>query len=91
MRADDRGADARTGEGRGDSEQVRRAAEKLLLVDEIEDTLERARGGGEPPERVRALERRLSVERASVQELERRGALRYEEMARALDAVDRSG
>lgn len=91
MRADDRGTDARGGEGRGDSNEARRAAEKLLLMDEIEDTLERARGDSEPAERVHALERRLSAARASVQALERRGALRYEEMARAMDAVDRSG
>ena len=91
MRANDRGTDARGGEARGESAEARQAAEKLLLVDELEDTLERARDGGEPPDRVRALERRLSAERASVRDLERRGALRYEEMARAMEAVDRSG
>ena len=91
MRMDDRGPDARAGEAGEDPSEVRRAAEKLLLMDELEDTLERARGGGNPPEQVRALERRLSVERASVQEMERRGALRYEEMERAMEAVDRSG
>lgn len=71
--------------------EVRRIGERLLLVDELEDTLEQLRRGGEPPERVRAIERRLSSERETIQAMESRGDLRYDEIARAMEAVDRSG
>lgn len=71
--------------------EARRIGEKLLFVDELEDTLEQVRSRGEAPERIRALERRLSVERESLQALETRGSLDYDEIARVMDVVDRSG
>ena len=73
------------------SAKTRRIGEKLLLVDELEDTLDQVRAGGEPPERVRALERRLSAERETLQAMETRGKLDYDEIARVMEAVDRSG
>ena len=73
------------------SAETRRIGEKLLLVDELEDTLDQVRAGGDPPERVRALERRLSAERETLQAMETRGKLDYDEIARVMEAVDRSG
>ena len=70
---------------------ARRIGEKLLFVDELEDTLEQVRGHGESPERIEALERRLSSERETIQGMETRGELRYEEIARVMDTIDRSG
>lgn len=71
--------------------ETRRIGEKLLLVDELEDTLAQVRVGGEPPERVSALERRLSAERGTLQAMEARGKLDYDEIARVMEAIDRSG
>ena len=69
----------------GDSgmRNMREVAEKLLFVDELEDTLDQVRSNGEPRRRIQALERRLSEERESIQEMESRGDLRYDEIARA--------
>jgi hypothetical protein len=73
------------------SAQARRIGEKLLFVDELEDTLEQVRTSGEPPERIQALERRLNAERETIQALETRGQLDYDEIARVMEAIDRSG
>lgn len=70
---------------------MREVAEKLLFVDELEDTLHQVRSNGEPRRRIEALERRLSEERESIHEMESRGDLRYDEIARAMEAIDRSG
>ena len=75
-----------------DRQETRRIVEKLLFLDELEDTLEQARGSGvESPERLEALERRVSAERETVRAMESRGELRFDEIARVMDAVDRSG
>lgn len=71
--------------------EARRIGEKLLFVDELEDTLEQVRGGGEPADRIRALERRLTAEREEIQALESRGRLDYDEIARVMETIDRSG
>lgn len=70
---------------------ARRIGERLLLLDELEDTLDQVRASGEPRDRIQALERRVSAERETIRALESRGELRYEEIARVMDDVDRSG
>lgn len=75
----------------GNAAEARRIGEKLLLVDELEDTLEQERTSGEAPERIHALERRLSAERQTIQAIQSRGDLRYDEIARVMEAIDRSG
>lgn len=77
----------------GDSgmRDMREVAEKLLFVDELEDTLDQVRSNGEPRRRIEALERRLSEERESIHQMESRGDLRYDEIARAMEAIDLSG
>ena len=70
---------------------ARRIGERLLLLDELEDTLDQVRAGGEPRDRIQALERRVSAERETIRALESRGELRFEEIARVMDDVDRSG
>lgn len=71
--------------------EARRIGEKLLFLDELEDTLEYVRASDEPQERIQALERRLSAERQSLQAMQRGGELRYDEIARVMETVDRSG
>ena len=71
--------------------EAKRLGEKLLFIDELEDTLEQVRSSGEPEERIRALERKLSVERQSLQAMETRGELRYDEISRVMDRVEQSG
>ncbi|HEX6923933.1 MAG TPA: hypothetical protein VF167_00780 [Longimicrobiaceae bacterium] len=90
MRQKDREAGLETGP-RVTAAEARRIGEKLLFVDELEDTLEQVRSNGEPAERIQALERRLSHERETIQALQSRGSLRYDEIARVMEAIDRSG
>ena len=70
---------------------ARRIGERLLLLDELEDTLDQVRASGEPRDRIQALERRVSAERETIRALESRGELRFEEIARVMDDVDRRG
>ena len=70
---------------------ARRIGERLLLLDELEDTLDHVRASGEPRDRIQALERRVSAERETIRALESRGELRFEEIARVMDDVDRRG
>lgn len=66
--------------------------EKLLFLDELEDTLDQVRiSGSESQDRIDALERRVSSERETIRALESRGELKYDEIARVMEAVDRSG
>lgn len=71
--------------------EARRIGEQLLYLDELEDTLEQTRRLEESTERVRALERRVEEERQSIETLQTQGQLDYEEIARVMEAVDRSG
>ena len=92
MRQRDREIDLPMGGVHSPESEARRIGEKLLLLDELEDTLEHARASGrEPRERIQALERRIEAERTSLRALETRGELRYDEIARVMEAVDRSG
>jgi hypothetical protein len=70
--------------------EARRIGERLLLLDELEDTLDQVRASGESRDRIRALERRVSAERATLRALESRGELRYDEIARVMIEPDRS-
>ena len=92
MRQRDREIDLPMGGSSPPESDARRIGEKLLLLDELEDTLEHARASGhEPQDRIQALERRVDAERRSIRALETRGELRYDEIARVMEAVDRSG
>lgn len=92
MREKDREIDLPIGSTGSGSVDPRRIGEKLLLLDELEDTLDQAReSGSEPRERILALERRVNAERETIRALETRGELRYDEIARVMEAVDRSG
>ena len=75
----------------GSGAETRRIGERLLLMDELEDTLEQVRTSGEAPERIHALERRLSAEREMIQAIQRRGELRYDEIARAMGRPEPRG
>ena len=70
---------------------ARRIGERLLLLDELEHTLDHVRSNGESRDRVRALERRVSAERETIRSLESRGELRYDEIARVMADADRDG
>lgn len=92
---------------RADGERVRRdeasvhreIGELLLHVDELEDTLQvmeahpeiRLAGGREPREARRRLEDRIRAERAKIEALERRGAIRYDEIERAIRLSETMG
>ena len=54
-------------------------------------TLDHVRASGEPRDRIQALERRVSAERETIRALESRGELRFEEIARVMEDVDRRG
>jgi chaperonin cofactor prefoldin len=78
---------------RDDASVHREIGELLLHVDELEDTLQvmearpeiRVDTGPEPPrETMRRLEDRIRAERAKIQALERRGAIQYDEIERAI-------
>jgi hypothetical protein len=90
MRERDREIDLRHDVSDTGRMDARRIGEKLLLLDELEDTLDHVRASGESRDRIQALERRVSAERATIRALESRGELRYEEIARVMDDVDRS-
>jgi hypothetical protein len=91
MRERDREIDLHHDPGGTGPMDARRIGEKLLLLDELEDTLEQVRACGEPRDCIRALERRVSAERETLRALETRGELRYDEIARVMDTLDRSG
>ena len=84
----------------GEASAYREIGELLLRADELEDTLrvmETDPGLREPgspvssPEAIRRLEARLRSERAKIEELERRGAIRYDEVERAIRLSDAMG
>ena len=69
---------------------ARLLGERLLYVDEIEDTIEvlRARGAGDT-EHVRDLERELEAERTALESLERRDRIDYARIDRVMVDRDR--
>ncbi|HEX6070964.1 MAG TPA: hypothetical protein VFZ18_14110 [Longimicrobiaceae bacterium] len=91
MRERDREIDLRNDIADTGRMDARRIGERLLLLDELEDTLDQVRASGEPRDRIQALERRVSAERETIRALESRGELRFEEIARVMDDVDRRG
>ena len=69
---------------------ARLLGERLLYVDEIEDTIEvlRARGAGDT-EHVRDLERELEAERTALERLERRDRIDYARIDQVMVDRDR--
>lgn len=83
----------------GEGSAHRRIGELLLRVDEMEDTLRLMEDGSAPfraapdasPDAVRRLEARIRADRARIEDLERRGAIRYDEVERAIRLSDAMG
>ncbi|MDQ3557233.1 MAG: hypothetical protein M3409_10740 [Gemmatimonadota bacterium] len=77
---------------RGEQEEARRLGERILYVDELEDTLGMLRStAGTEPERIRRLERNVDAEKEKLQRMEERGWLDYEAMDRAMRDRDLTG
>lgn len=92
MREKDKEIDLTRAESNPARVNARRIGEKLLFLDELEDTLDQVRSsGGATQDRIDALERRVTAERETIRALETRGELRYDEITRVMEAVDRSG
>jgi hypothetical protein len=67
------------------AEEARRLGERILYVDELEDTLGSLRGSDlQDPERIRRLEREVEAQRSSLRVMEDRGWIDYEAIDRAM-------
>ena len=83
----------------GEASRYREIGELLLRVDEMEDTLRSMQSRPPTPEEVefaepdavRRLEARIRAERVRIDELERRGAIQYDQIERAIRLSDTMG